>query len=329
MRSLLKRVRSAFRRKGGPVILMYHRIATPEMDPWGLSVSPGRFRQQIHALRASRTVLSMDLFVARLEAQDLPRDAVAITFDDGYLDNLRQAKPILEAAGVPATVFITTGRIGGGEAFWWDELARMVLTRVQPMTLEVDATAITIDLPRLDPTAEPRAGWRAWEEPGTDREAAYQRLWRSLQGEGPERREASMERLREIFGAPPPCPDDLPMSVGEVQSLASQWVAIGAHGCTHQALTSLPAATRAHEIETSGAEVERLCGRPATGFAYPHGDRDDQTMEMVRAAGYRWACSAHEACVDTRRAGLYDLPRIAVGDWPANRLLAKLSETSP
>jgi peptidoglycan/xylan/chitin deacetylase (PgdA/CDA1 family) len=123
MRGLARRLHRWFGRRGGPAILMYHRIATPDVDPWGLSVSPERFAEQVQALRAHRTMLPMDAFVARLRSRTLPHDAVAFTFDDGYSDNLRQAKPILEAAGVPATVFLTTGRIGADKEFWWDELA--------------------------------------------------------------------------------------------------------------------------------------------------------------------------------------------------------------
>ena len=66
MRRLVRRIRRWFRRRGGPAILMYHRIATLEVDPWGLSVSPERFAEQVQALRARRTTLSMDAFVARL-----------------------------------------------------------------------------------------------------------------------------------------------------------------------------------------------------------------------------------------------------------------------
>src|ERR1700751_4328777 len=108
---MLRRVHRWFRRMGGPSILMYHRIATPDVDPWGLSISPERFAEQVQALCARRTVLSMDAFVAQLRSRTLPPDAVALTFDDGYWATSRQAKPILEAAGVPATVFLTTGRI--------------------------------------------------------------------------------------------------------------------------------------------------------------------------------------------------------------------------
>ena len=55
-------------------------------------------------------------------AGTLPLDAVALTFDDGYVDNLVFGKPRLEAADLPATVFLATGYIDRFEPFWWDEL---------------------------------------------------------------------------------------------------------------------------------------------------------------------------------------------------------------
>ena len=63
-------------------------------------------------------------------------------------------------------------------------------------------------------------------------------------------------------------------------------ISVGAHGCTHQPLTSLPAAARVEEIQRSRAEAEALSALPVTGFTYPHGDRDAETIDMVRRAGY-------------------------------------------
>jgi peptidoglycan/xylan/chitin deacetylase (PgdA/CDA1 family) len=309
---------------------MYHRIATPELDPWGLSVSPARFAEQVQALCARRTILSMDAFVARLQSGNLPHDAVALTFDDGYRDNFLRAKPILEAAGVPATVFLTTGRIGTGEEFWWDELARMVLCRAEPLSasVSVQAARLDIDLPPIDPETEPRVAWRAWDRPVTAREATYQTLWHTLQDCAPKSREEAMAQLRRVCGDMRPNPEDLPMGVAEVRGLISDRVSVGAHGCTHQRLTSLAAAARMEEIQSSRVEAEALSAMPVNGFAYPHGDRDAETIDMVRRAGYRWACSTREAAIDRRGADPHDLSRIAVGDWRATELFVKLGAIS-
>jgi peptidoglycan/xylan/chitin deacetylase (PgdA/CDA1 family) len=331
VRRLARRVRRWFRRRGGPAILMYHRIARPDVDPWGLSVSPERFAEQVQALCASRTMLSIDFFVARLQSGTLPHGAVALTFDDGYQDNLLRAKPILEAAGVPATVFLTTRQIGTGVEFWWDELARMVLSRAEPLsaTLTVEAGDLQVDLPPIDPEIEPRITWRAWDSPVTAREATYQTHWQTLQNCVPEDREGAMVQLRRLSGAARPNPENLPMCAADVRSLVSDRVSIGAHGCTHQRLTSLAATARVEEIQRSRIEAEALSTVPVTGFAYPHGDRDAETIDMVRRAGYLWACSTREATIDSRRVDLHDLSRIAVREWPASVPLAKLGAVNP
>jgi len=113
-----------------PVILMYHRIANEAVDPWRLAVSPARFEEQLKVLRRTRHPLTLVDFVRRFKDGSLPAHAVALTFDDGYADNLLAAKPRLAAADVPATVFLATGYIDRPEEFWWDELARLLSTNM-------------------------------------------------------------------------------------------------------------------------------------------------------------------------------------------------------
>ena len=52
---------------------------------------------------------------------------MAITFDDGYANNLYQAKPLLEKYQIPATVFVATDYLEKPREFWWDELERIIL----------------------------------------------------------------------------------------------------------------------------------------------------------------------------------------------------------
>ena len=123
--------------KPKPLILMYHRVADDPIDHWGLAVSPCRFEEHLQVLRATRHSLPLTEFVRALVAGTLPPDAVALTFDDGYVDNLVAAKPRLAAADVPATVFVTTGYVDRSEAFWWDELARLILPEGGPQSFEL------------------------------------------------------------------------------------------------------------------------------------------------------------------------------------------------
>jgi peptidoglycan/xylan/chitin deacetylase (PgdA/CDA1 family) len=327
MRRLVRRIRRWLGPRGGPAILMYHRIATPAVDPWGLSVSSQRFTEQVQALSASRTTLSMDSFVTLLRSGQLPHDAIALTFDDGYVDNLLRAKPILESAGVSATVFLATGLIGPGEEFWWDELARMVLLRPEALSAKVflPTGGLQIEFPSIDPNLEPRVAWRGWEKPVTARERAYQTIWLALWDRTPESRRVAMEQLRIVFGTTRSSPEDLPMGVEEVRKLVSDLVSVGAHGRFHQPLTNLPAAARLEEMERSRQEAEALSALPVTGFAYPHGACNPETIQLARQAGFQWACSTNETAIDPRCVVLHELPRIAVGDWEAEALLAKLN----
>ena len=105
----------------GRSILIYHRIATADFDPWNIAVTPKEFERQLIRLR-SKTVLPLREF-GRLHIQNrLPRNAVAITFDDGYACNAVVAAPMLESFGYPATFFIVSDAIVRSEEFWWDQL---------------------------------------------------------------------------------------------------------------------------------------------------------------------------------------------------------------
>src|SRR5438309_2356455 len=129
---LISKIRDVIRtRRPRPVILMYHRVAFVQNDPWGLAVDPERFEEQIAYAKQHRSPMSVDEFVERLRSKSLPADAVAVTFDDGYRDNLVNAKPVLARYGVPATLFLATGFVDQDAPFWWDELATMILASTQ------------------------------------------------------------------------------------------------------------------------------------------------------------------------------------------------------
>lgn len=96
------------KRQPGVRVLMYHRIADlTEYDQ--LTVDIATFETQMSQLAQSSKVISLDdaLEVLR-DGKKLRRPRVVISFDDGYLDNLENALPILERYRLPAIIFITT-----------------------------------------------------------------------------------------------------------------------------------------------------------------------------------------------------------------------------
>jgi peptidoglycan/xylan/chitin deacetylase (PgdA/CDA1 family) len=109
-------------------ILAYHHIgACPpgqEASHRGLWVTPELFGQQLAALRdGGWRCVTLDAVGAALAGgAPLPRKWVAITFDDGWLDNLTAALPVLRDHGFSATVFMITARTRqGAPANRWDD----------------------------------------------------------------------------------------------------------------------------------------------------------------------------------------------------------------
>jgi peptidoglycan/xylan/chitin deacetylase (PgdA/CDA1 family) len=327
MRALLRRFRRSRRRDPQPAILMYHRIAAPAVDPWGLAVRPDRFEAQLAWLAAKRTPLSMPELVRRLQLGSIPDDAVAVTFDDGYGDNLAQAAPRLQAADVPATVFLAAAAIGQRREFWWDEVARGILSREEGLDVDVRVNGSVVRLAFDAMTAADAAaadGWRAWQEPRSARQRTYLDLWGALRNASAGARDAALERFRELAAIPPPQPGDLPMTAAEVSRLRGYDVAVGGHTLTHPVLPQLTPAEQRREILDGKWLCEQLAGSPIDGFAYPHGAVDAECRAAVRDSGFKWACSTAHGFV-AAASDPFALPRIFVQDWDAAALEAALS----
>ena len=309
LKAVVRRIRPY---KPKPLILMYHRIADELLDHWCLAVSPAHFEEQLDVLRRTRRPMPLSKFVFDFMAGTLAHDAVALTFDDGYVDNLFAAKPRLAVADVPASVFLATGYVGGAERFWWDELARLILLEDSPPTFELTACGKSM---YFDFSTEPAAREDGSTPAGSLklRRAALWTLRETLRPLEDEERRSVLAKLRSIFGG-----RDYHASLGRAMTsdevltlVADGLVTIGAHTVTHPVLPKLDPAACHHEIEESKTVCESLIGAPVTGFAYPYGDFDAGVREAVRTAGFAFACSVQSGPV-TATSDIFALPRIHV-----------------
>lgn len=268
------------------LILLYHRVARLTCDPWSLAVTPSHFAEHLEVLRKYRRIRLDQLQPgAWLKRRGL---SVAITFDDGYADNLLEAARLLRRYETPATFFIATGYIGQQREFWWDELSRIVYESDRPA--------------------------------GATRDEIHERYYRMLQPMDHTERRAFLDRLAREFGV------DLtmrethrPLDTAELQKLAAhaELFEIGAHTVTHPLLAAQTPDVQEAEVRGSKQWLEDFLNRPVKTFSYPYGGRDThynaQSVASVRKAGFVRACTTCCRAVG-RSDAPQELPRINVTD---------------
>lgn len=97
-------------------ILAYHSIDATWDDP--LAVSPEDFARQMEVVARMRPLAIAD-YVRLLRAGRLPKRAVAVTFDDGYANNLERAAPVCRDLGIKPAVFLAADHVSSGAALGW------------------------------------------------------------------------------------------------------------------------------------------------------------------------------------------------------------------
>ena len=320
----------------GPIILLYHRVAHVPSDPQLLCVTPEHFAEQLEVLRKQGYPIRLqELGCGLRDRKKLPR-GVAVTFDDGYEDNLTNAKPLLERHDVPATVFVTTGYVNQQRGFWWDELEMLLLHRdplPKTLRLHIDGMIHDWDLTlSADCNRTAHAQHSRWNisesHDPSPRHALYRALHKLLRPLLEDDQRRVLDRLRVWAGI-----DELvqtqygALSRAQILDLAKGGlIEVGCHSVTHPIFSVLSAPAQREEVERSKADLEEIIGLPVTSFAYPFGsksDYTDDTASEVERAGFLCACANFPAIV-TPASDRYQLPRFLVRDWDGDEFSRRL-----
>ncbi|MGB8214194.1 MAG: polysaccharide deacetylase family protein [Anaerolineales bacterium] len=316
------------------LILMYHRVAVQPSDPQLLCVTPAHFAEHMQVLRRNYHPVRLQSLRQRQVYNFWPFGSVAITFDDGYADNFQPGCAILEAQDLPATIFVTSGKVDAQQEFWWDELDRIFLfTAVLPAHLEIliNRKAYIWDFDGISalPTAP---AWNVLSESvPTQRHQAYLDLMKALHDLDVDAREAALSELASWAGMDRNQGRQaaLPIKGDELRGLPSNGlIEIGAHTVNHVSLSVLPVEAQEKEIIESKIVLEKILDRPVVSFSYPFGGRSDytpDTVRLVREAGFSCACSNFQGRV-TMLSDPYQLPRFIVRDWDGETFARQLRE---
>lgn len=295
------------------IALLYHRVNTLPDDPYELSVSPKNFEAHIFYLKEHFTILSLQDIEQSIKNKKTIHRGILLTFDDGYLDNLSYAFPILKKYGVPAVIFVS-GIAEDRTEFWWDELSRIFSKKENlPKNFSIVINDVQFNF-QADTT-------QSREKTRNDLHALIKPLCYS-------HREEVLEQLFEICKLQRMLrPEYARCGKDEILSLAnSGLVSIGGHTARHTQLSSLTPEEQEKEIKENFCYLTENCGlKNVKALAYPYGTKNDYARETIKIVKkyYSLAFSNFRGHIYAH-TNPYEIPRSVVKNWTQEEFAKKI-----
>ncbi len=268
---------SLYRWLSGPslAVLMYHRLRD-DYDPAPLSTSPATFGHHVHWLRTRQWLVSLEDGCRHLSTRRRgPR--YALTFDDGYMDNLHI---LAVSPPPPATLYVVTSLIGGS-SLWYYRMAHAIQNAGNDV---LDLGFLGLGEVRVDDAGEyPQL---------------LQRIADRIKALPPLDVEPTVARIIELASPVEPMPEAGEMLGWDgISELQTHGIEIGAHTHTHPLLSRTDADHSREEITVSTSVLRHGLGRQPRHFAYPNGRAEDfgqREVDLLREAGYSTAVTTVE-----------------------------------
>jgi peptidoglycan/xylan/chitin deacetylase (PgdA/CDA1 family) len=237
--------------------------------------------------------VSIDEAQAMLRGQiPLKRNSCVITFDDGQLNNVKLALPILRKYKIPVVLYLTTAGLERPKPFWFDRLDYAIQqSGIHGQIIEVGSTRIVVDQSSRENMASSLAQLtKSLKEEyisDTSFQHAVEEVIRKLEM-------ASGKSLIDVYDG------DLWSSLMSKQDvldcMQEDDVTIGSHTINHVRLSLADDDELVKEVTESKKILEGLMERPCYHFCYPNGDWDSKSMRAVEEAGYTTAVTTDPGC---------------------------------
>jgi len=300
----------------GGTILRYHSVSADES--WAhdyvqnsLVVAPEVFARQVAFLAGRHRIVSVGEMVRQMHSRrGVDPRTVAITFDDGYEDNYRNAFPILREHGATAAFYITTGTVADAQVPWTVGLRRAIRLCDRPGVSLSFLGERSID---LSTDAKKEATIKMVT--GIVKRCKLDEI-ESILAEVHEKTGSRTDlRARRIM-----------MNWDEIREMHGAGMTIGAHTYAHYNLPSLDTSDVTHEVVVSRRDIEEALQAPVEHFAYPNGRTDchcdARVAKLVAVAGFESAVTSLSGPVSHRHSP-YCIPRLGIA--PRHRDVARLA----
>ncbi|GAC18555.1 polysaccharide deacetylase family protein [Paraglaciecola arctica] len=278
-------------------ILIYHQVFS-QKDPMRPSEpDTAEFAWQMALLGRYFNPVALPQAIELLKVGKLPANSVCVTFDDGYLNNLTVAQPVLQQYSIPATVYIATGFSSGGN-MWNDRLIDLI---GNPSISEFNLSALQLATEQVSDIS-------------SRRQLAY-KLIPLIKYQDYQQRINIIDQLYTDNQANEVA--NKMMTPDEINQLAKLGVDIGAHTVDHPILASQNEGQQKHQIEQSKQQLEQWLNKGVNGFAYPNGkpveDYPLSAVDLVKQSGFEYAVSTTSG-LSTPVSDFYQLNRFTPWD---------------
>jgi peptidoglycan/xylan/chitin deacetylase (PgdA/CDA1 family)/CelD/BcsL family acetyltransferase involved in cellulose biosynthesis len=258
------------------LIVAWHNVERT----WHYPAAPGAgaqgFERQLRRLAQMGTVVPLAPALRSLTTgQPLPPRAIALTFDDGYRDNLEVGVPVLERLGLPATFFLVPGILDGTVRPWWETVAWAVAH-----------------------SGKATVGWDGQKLPVRGRGGPRSLAWlteRLKRLDQTARHRAVAELLERLEPDGEPDIGGLFLDWDGARELLRRGFAVGAHSMDHAILARESPRAQLQDLVESRRRLEAELDVAVDLLAYPNGSRADYdtvTVDAAERAGYRHALTA-------------------------------------
>lgn len=243
------------------------------------------------------------------------RPTVALTFDDGYLDNATLLADLLLDLRLPATFFLVTSFLDGTDYPWWEEVAAIC---AHPGVTRVELVGRAFELGSEDDRVEAHRH-AVTLCVGADLTQRHRVLAELRASAGPAGAEAGAEaRARTPM-----------MTWADARALVDAGFTVGSHTSGHAILAREDTTVVAEELVESKQRLEAELGRAVTTLAYPNGsaaDFDHTAVRLAREAGYGHAVTTVPG-LNTARTDPLRLHRMVLEPHMGGTALARSAAT--